>query len=202
MKHSFFCIMALTFLFVGCKDGGDEDFYPSIVTEFAMMRTDGSGVLTDFTTDDGRTYVISNPQEGYAQNVGYRVVCGYVPDGQSATLYQLTGAHLLRDSTELALDADPIKVTSVWLSGRFVNMQLAPLTQGGTHYWGFRRDHTSGRTTHVSLHHRQNGDPLSYTQTVYASLSVDSLKSVPAGDSIALHIATFGGDQVWTFQKP
>ena len=56
--------------------------------------------------------------------------------------------------------------------------------------------------THLRLHHRQNADPLSYTQTVYASLPIDSLKAVPKGDSIAFHIKTFKGDRVWTFKKP
>ena len=57
-------------------------------------------------------------------------------------------------------------------------MQLAPLTQGGTQYWGYLVDEVSGNTTHISLHHRQNDDPLSYTQTVYASITTDDFESI------------------------
>ena len=189
---------------ISCSKGGDDssDFYPNLVTEFATIRTDAVGTMTEFTTDDERTYTISNPQSGYEKKVSYRAVCGYVPDGQTATLYNATGAYLLRDSTQLAHRPDSIHVVSVWQSGRFINMQLSPLTQGGAQYWGYRCDSVCSRTTHISLHHRQNGDPLSYTKTVYASLHVDSLKTVPAGDSIVLHIATFKGDRLWAFKKP
>ena len=196
-------LLLLLLLLFSCKGGDDNsDIYPNIVTEFAMIRTDADGTMTELTTDNGETYTLNNPQPGYSKEVLYRVVCGYVPDGQTATLYQVTGAYLLRDSTELACEPDPIRVTSVWQSGRFINMHLSPLTGGGQQYWGFRIDDTSGRTTHVSLHHRQNGDPLSYTEAVYASLSVDSLKAVPAGATVVLHINTFKGDQTWSFQKP
>lgn len=189
---------------LSCCKGSDDasDVYPNVVTEFAMIQTDASGAMTWLTTDDGRTFAISNPQPGFAPSARYRVVCGFVASGQSVTLHHATGAYLLRDSTAVAHEPDPVKVTSVWQSGRFVNMQLAPLTQGGIQYWGFRHDKVVSRTHHIRLHHRQNADPLSYTQVVYASISVDSLKSVPSGDSIALHVSTFQGEQVWTFKKP
>ena len=188
-------------LLSSCKDSSD-DFYPNVVTEFAMLRADDSGTMIELTTDDERTYTLSNPQSGYKENTNYRAVCSFVPDGQNATLYNATGAYLLHDSTELAYEPDPIKVTSVWQSGRYINMQLAPLTQGGTQYWGYRVEEVSGNTTHISLHHRQNGDPLSYSETVYASLKVDDFETIPAGDDIVLHIKTFKGEQVWTFKKP
>ena len=195
-------LMLLLFLLVCCKDGDDSsDFYPNVITEFAMIRTDSTGTMIELTTDDELTYTLSNPRSGYDKNVKYRAVCGFVPDGQAATLYNAIGAYLLRDSTKLAYEPDPIKVTSVWQSGRFINMQLSPLTQGGTQYWGYIRDSIRGRMTHLSLHHRQNADPLSYTQTVYASLHIDSLKTVPKNDSITLHIKTFKGYRVWKFKK-
>ena len=202
MKHSFIYITFTMLCLLSCKDGGEENFYPNVITEFAMIKTDAEGAMTELTTDDERTYVISNPQSGYEKNVGYRVVCGYVPDGQTATLYHATGAYLLRDSTVLDYESDPIKVTSVWQSGRYINMHLSPLTQGGTQYWGYCIDGVSDGITHISLHHRQNADPLSYTQNVYASITTDDFETIPAGTPIALHIKTFSGEQVWTFRKP
>ena len=194
--------LLLLLLLASCKGDDTSDFYPNVVTEFAMIRTNASGTMVELTTDDERTYTLNNPQEGYDKNVMYRAVCGFVPDGQTATLHHATAAYMLRDSTELAYEPDAIKVTSVWQSGRFINMHLSPLTHGGTQYWGYRLDSIRGRMTHLSLHHRQNADPLSYTQTVYASLPIDSLKTVPKNDSITLHIKTFKGDRVWKFKKP
>ncbi len=198
-----FVLLIMIVCLASCKSDGDDasDFYPNVVTEFATVQTDAEGTMTQFTTDDERTYTISNPQKGYSKNARYRSVCGYVADGQAATLYSLTGAYMLHDSTELAYEPDPIKVTSVWKSGRYINMHLSPLTQGGTQYWGYRIGETNDGTTHVSLHHRQNGDPQSYTTSVYASLSMDELESIPAGNDIVLHIKTFKGEQVWRFRK-
>ena len=191
----------LLLLFISCKGDDSSDFYPNVITEFVMIRTDDAGTMVELTTDDERTYTITNPQSGYNKNVKYRAVCGFVPDGQKATLYHATSAYLLRDSTELDYEPDAVSVVSVWRSGHFINMQLSPLTQGGKQYWGYRIDGKSGNTTHIGLHHRQNGDPLSYTQTVYASLPIDNLDMVPVGDSIALHIKTFNGDKVWKFKR-
>lgn len=202
MKYK--CLLLCAVCLASCSKDSDEasDFYPNVITEFAMIKTDGSGTMTELVTDDEHIYTIANPQEGYKKDTLYRAVCGFVPDGRTAILYHATGAYLLRDSTARACEPDAINVVSVWKSGRYINMQLSPLSQGGKQYWGYRIDNVKGRTTHVTLHHRQNGDPLSYTQTVYASLHVDDFKTVPSGDSIALHIVTFKGDRVWTFQKP
>ena len=196
-------LLLLLLLVASCSGDNDaSDFYPNVVTEFAMIRTDASGSMVELTTDDERTYTLSNPQTGYKANVMYRAVCGFVPDGQTATLHNATSAYMLRDSTELAYEPDAIKVRSVWQTGRYINMHLAPLTQGGTQYWGYRIDGMSGNTTHISLHHRQNGDPLSYTQNVYASITTDDFETIPSGDFISLHIKTFNGEQAWTFKKP
>ena len=132
----FVLILITVCLFASCKGDDSSDFYPNVITEFAIIRTDDAGTMIEFTTDDDRTYTLSNPQSGYDKNVKYRAVCGFVPDGQTATLYNATGAYLLRDSTELAYEPDALDVVSMWHKGHFINMQLSPLTQGGTQYWG------------------------------------------------------------------
>ena len=143
MKRSCLCIMVSLICLVSCKNGGEEDFYPNVVTEFATIRTDAEGTMKELTTDDEHTYAIRNPQKGFKKDYSYRVVCGFVREGQAVTLYQLTAAYLLGDSTELAQEPDPIKVTSIWQSGKYINMHLSPLTQGGTQYWGYRIDETT-----------------------------------------------------------
>ena len=48
-----------------CKDSDDaSDFYPNVVTEFAMLRTDDAGTMVELTTDDERVYTLKNPQPG------------------------------------------------------------------------------------------------------------------------------------------
>lgn len=199
-RFAFLASLVVSLLLTSCGNDA-SDIYPNVVTEFAMVLTDDAGRLSKLITDDETTYIIANQLEGYDKDTCYRAVCGFVPDGRKATLHNATGAYLLRDSTLLPHQPDSLKVVSVWQSGHFINMQLSPLTQGGVQYWGYRCDSVRSRMYHLSLHHRQNGDPLSYTQTVYASLPIDSLKSIAPGDSFALHIATFQGDRVWKFKK-
>ena len=86
---------------VSCNNGDDDvsDFYPNILTEFAMIRTDDAGTMIELTTDNEQTYTIANPQEGYDKNANYRAVCGYVADGHMATLYHAPGPSLSASSS-------------------------------------------------------------------------------------------------------
>ncbi len=197
---NFFSTCITLFLFsalTGCSSD-DDDTYPSIITEFANMISNESGVMKSFTTDDNQTYQISNLLEGYHRNALYRVVCGFVPEGKQARVYQLHGAHFLRDSLACA-QRDPTEVVSAWRRGHFINLHLNPLTQGGTQYWGFITDSILPQHTYLSLHHRQGDDPLSYTQTVYASIPLDSIPEYDAADTITLVIQTFKGPKRYDF---
>lgn len=193
-RYLFLSLVFSLGLFWSC--GEDEESYPSILTELADVRSNGEGMLCQFTTDSEKTYPLANPQNGYKANSIYRCVCGYVVEGNLARLYQLSGVYVLRDSTSCACQ-DPVSVTSVWRAGHYVNMQLSPKTQGGEHYWGFSTDSLRGRKVYLSLHHRQNGDPLSYSETVYASIPVDSLSC----DTISLTIRTFDGIKTFNLKR-
>jgi len=198
MKRSYLLILGLICL-VSCKNN-DDDTYPNIITEMADLYTNDDGEMEKFTTDAGVTYQITNGQGDLQPRALYRILCGYVPSGNSATLYQLQSVYYLKDSTAIA-KTNPTGVKSAWRAGKYINMYLSPLTQGGKQYWGFITDSIKGGHVWVSLHHNQNADPLSYTQPTYASLPVDSIKGIQAGDSITLRINTFNGTQTWNFKK-
>lgn len=177
----------------------DEETYPSMVSEFVSVKANDNGLLYEFVNDRDMTFTITNHLEGYKPKAVYRAVCGYSFQGKEATLYQLTGAYLLRDSMENA-KKDPTNVLSVWRAGKFINMQLTPKTQGGIQYWGFATDSIHAGHAFLSLHHNQNNDPTAYTENVYASLPVDSIKNITKGDTITLKINTFTGIKTWTLQ--
>ena len=178
-----------------CQD--DEDAYPSIITEFVDMQSNDEGVLVQFTNDHQKTYQIVNVLEGADPNSIYRMVCGYVPEDDRATIYQLIGVSILRDSTEV-LHQDPVRMLSVWRAGDYVNMQLAPLTQGGRQYWGYAIDSITPHHVHLTLHHNQNGDPQSYTQNFYASIYVKRIEGFAEGDTITLSLPTTDGMRHFT----
>lgn len=178
----------------------EEDTYPSIITEMADLYTDSHGVIVKFTTDAGVTYQVTDGQNNLEPDAIYRILCGYVPSGEKATIYQAQGVYILRDSSAVA-KTDPTAVKSVWKGGGYINMYLSPFTQGGTQYWGFITDSIRNGHAWVSLHHNQNTDPISYSQPAYASLPIDSIKGIQKGDDITLSINTFNGLQTWDFKK-
>ncbi len=190
--------LLLSILVVSC-DGKDEETYPPILTEYADLITDSSGRLSRLVLDDSTTYIVANTVDGYHPDVLYRVVCGYVPQGNKATLYQLTGVHLLADSTDVDR-RDAVKVVSAWRTPRYLNFQFSTLTQGGSHYWGFAVDSIRPGHAYLHLHHDQHSDPLSYSSTEYASLPLSLIGSpFHRGDSITLCVNTFSGNQTLEF---
>lgn len=192
-------IWLLAALMVSCGD--DEQPFPDIVTELADGYTDESGSLCKMCTDQDVTYRITNPVAGLRPSAIYRILGGYTDLGNGAArLYQVQGAYILRDSTDCGV-TDPTGVLSAWRAGRYINLHLAPKTQGGKQYWGFLTDSVRPGWAHLSLHHNQLSDPLSYTADVYASLPVDSIKGIEEGDSICLTIRTFDGQKTWRFKK-
>lgn len=198
MKKYLTILAALT-LCMACGD--EQETYPSILTEMADAYVDAEGILYKIETDRGQSYTLTNPQQGFKPESIYRTLSGFVPqtDG-SATLYQMKGVHILRDSTAIGRK-DPTGILSAWRAGRYINLHLQPKTQGGTHYWGFTVDSVAQGKTWIGLHHKQNSDPLSYTQDLYASIPVDSIKAAQAGDSLIMTVATFNGLKTWTFKK-
>ena len=192
-------------LFISSCSHDDDAPYPSIISEMADLYTNESGTLTKFVLDNNKEYRISNPQSGYHAKALYRVLCGYVPTDNSARVFQLTSAYILRDSVERRKQ-DPTSVLSVWRTERYINMHLASKTFGGRQHWGFITDsivsHTDaeGKTSshaYLSLHHNQNNDPTSYTEDVYASLPLDSIKGVDKQAPITLSIQTFDGKKTF-----
>lgn len=175
--------------------------YPDLLTELADLHTNAQGVLEKIVMDDDRTYFVKNPQTNYQKNAVYRVVCSYLPTDNFAQLYNLTSAYILRDSSAVAC-THPTQLRSAWRTIRYINLHLAPKTQEGKQYWGFITDSitttftTEGDTlshAYLTLHHNQGTDPVSYTQEVYASLPLDSIKGATPLSPVTLRIHTFEG---------
>lgn len=198
-----------TLAMVACSD--DEDNvtpYPSVVTEMADLPTNESGVIERILTDGGEEFYLTNPRSGYRAKAVYRGLCGYVKAGSNGSrrLARLASLHtvlLLRDSTATERRADPTRVVSAWRGGEYINLMLTPQTQGGMQYWGYRQDSLRERNgmkhLYLSLHHGQNNDPTSYSETLYASLWLKPLTEVAPGDSLWLTVETTEGPKTWRF---
>ena len=202
-------LLMAALLIVSCTEEAEP--YPDLVTEFADIRTDADGMFIDMTTDDGTCYSITNTNiQPHRPDTTYRAVAGFVSNGSStepyAQIYTLTGAQVLADSTTI-LRHDPTGIESMWMEGRYVNMQLTAKTQGGRHTWGYAIDFIEkggekGRAHthyHLSLHHNQGNDPTSYSQTHYCSILTTQLPQYENTDTITVSVHTFKGIKSWTF---
>lgn len=193
-------LTAVALSFVGCGEE-EEQKYPQMVTEMAVMSSDASGTIRSFTTDAGNSYTLMMPYTGVTENALWRFLIGYVAENDGrATVYSLEGVVVPRDSTSRAgIAIDPVGFVSAWPGGGFVNMHLQPKTKGGVHTWGYVRDslttNTAGGSTHfISLYHRQGSDPMAYSAEAYVSIPLDSIAESPgATDSVCLTVKSFVG---------
>ena len=190
-------LLLLVFCLSSCNDDDKDAPYPSLVTEMADCPTNSDGTMTSITLDDDTRLVLTNPQTGLRANVIYRALAGFTVEDQKATLYSLTAAALLRDSTRTPRQ-DPTNVASLWRTRRYLNLHLLPKTQGGRQTWGYMVDSIRPGHTFLSLFHRQGNDPTAYTTDQYASLPLDSL---PETDTLTLGIQTFEGRRQWTLVR-
>ena len=201
------CLTALSA--ISCDKKGEV--YPSMITKFGDIRTNADGVLTDMTIDNGETFLITNTNiKPHRPDTSYRAIIGYVTKSngtcKEAYIHSLTGAITLADSSAQALH-HPTGIESMWMEGKYINMQLSAKSQGGRHYWGYCIDRIeqSGENNrqyahhHLSIHHNQGNDPLSYTETYYCSILLPSLPDFKQGDTISICVNTFKGMKTWKF---
>jgi hypothetical protein len=195
MKRFILCLPFILTILTACKE--EETPYPAIISVFANVETDATGTLWRFVTDKRQVFQFSNPQAGYRPDTTYRAVCGYVPEGEYAWVYQLEGALLLKDSTANTRH-DPIDILSAWRTTDYVNMHLSPRTQGGRQFWGFCIDSLKPGHCFLSLHHNQGHDAVSYNQSLYASIHLNDIAGLQKSDTISWDVMTFKGTKRWT----
>lgn len=181
-------LSTLFILFTSCMS--DHTPIPIIVTEMADVHTDAEGKTAIIELDTGQKFDIINPSTGLQKDHIYRVLVSFIPYDNEAKLQSSQPAHLLCDSTATP-KTDETKVLSVWRTPRYINLHLAPLTQGGTQHWGIITDSIVNGHRYIHLHHNQNGDPTSYTADVYASIPING------NEQITLRINTFDGEKTY-----
>lgn len=196
---SLLCCLSLA---MACQDTEDTEPYPALITEFVDIPTDSEGMGTTIVNDRGTSYPLSRPFTDLQPGSVYRMVCGYeLSDRQTATVYRIEKVEVLKPQP--ASHCDPLKVTSIWRGGDYINLHLTPKTQGGSHIWAYCVEqvvaNTTGQTFCLSLYHDQNNDPASYSATVYGSLYLPRLPDIAKGDSIHFRIRTFDGERTWRF---
>ncbi|MCM1312580.1 MAG: hypothetical protein NC206_07310 [Bacteroides sp.] len=202
-------IMLICSLFAACSE---DSPYPSVTTNFVDAVTDERGQVTEIRTDNGITYKAEpQMQAGCADSV-LRCICVYEVAEQektegygttahaSAHIYSIR--HIFSDEPEVraafsVYPQDPVKVTSVWRGGGYINMHLGILTTDvAAHPLAFCEDSitTSGtgrKSVYLSLLHlRPENDADSYTEKTYASMPTHKYSEM---DTIVFRINSYEG---------
>jgi len=207
VKNKYFLLLCLLgfFTLVSCSE--DDESYPALITEMVMSSSDSQCLFTSFTTDDGRTFKISNSVKGPSANVRWRFLCGYVKDDETtAHVYTFIRVPLLPDYAKVKNPRhDATGFASIWKAGGYINLHLLPMTQGGQQGWGFFCDSThindiGGTNYFVSLIHYQLNDVKAYTEELFVSLDLDSISTTrSAADSLIFRMNTLDGWRSWLF---
>ncbi len=193
--------------------------YPSAVTSFVDAITDDNGMITDIRTDKEEVYKIDSQIHTNTPDTVIRCICIYeimqrdvsgnnhTPTYPSVHIHSLK--HVFSDEPRLRSEfnlypQDPVKITSVWKAGNYINMHLGILTtDAGIHSFAFCEDSIttsdSGCTSvYLSLLHlRPKNDAESYTEKTYISMPIRKYADI---DTIIVHINSYEGLQEFVYQ--
>lgn len=203
-------VVLLMGILLSCSSDGED--YPSLISDFACIATDGTGSLHTLLMDDGTTYTLSNSSDynhyNWRGDSTYRVVCRYLPDEEHAGVAKLLAVAqtVSRYATYIdkvdTLKRDAADVQSIWRSGNYINLILNIKAMDKQHFLDFI-EVTSPTDRHVAivLYHDSNGDIQGYTQQAYCSLPLAKYQGqLQEGDTISISIATATGEKKYDFR--
>lgn len=168
---------------------------PKFEMEFCNAYVNNNAIVAKLTMDDGASYDVSGQGVRVASGKGnytFRAVVRFERQGKGVRMYKVEQAFcqqaLPRDSFKTR-PLDPVKLTSVWRGGKYLNFILGEMTDDqGTHAYGFCIDTLISRTLHVSVLHRQpKNDELAYTNRRYLSMPLKT-QYVDAADFDSVQI--------------
>lgn len=205
---SVFCI-----LLIGCSK--DKFHYPDALTNLVEADTDNQGNLKLIRTDEGEAFKPSTSVhlKDATPDSTYRVLCMYQSlEHSQADIYKMNG--ILCSSNPIAIEDlkeddllsnDPVKLTSIWCSSKYVNLRLGVMTKDEekqiSRFILTGKHTTAGgqQAFHLQLSHDQNNDPEAYTKDCYLSCPLKTLEP-QKGDSIYFTLHTYEGVSTTGFQ--
>lgn len=202
LVHSFIFLSFLC-LSAGCER--EEAYhYPDVLTDLVEIETDAKSNIKLLRTDDGAEYALSRAIELQKSTPDslYRMRCTFqIREDGKCTLYAtnqvLAPFPVTPEEFKKEIRQDPVKITSSWRSGGYVNLHLGLLAKEDKHafrfiYKGIRKN-TAGTDTHLFLFHHDKGtDTEAYTREVFLSCPLKKL-NISENDSVCMSINTYDG---------
>lgn len=184
-------LFCLLFLVTACsKEEETAKSYEQFTARMVMAVTSAPQRVSKCVTDEGDTLLLTKPAEvswATVADTAWRAMLYYnAIDEHKAQPIALQRVPVLipSESTD-TIGNDPLEVESVWTSGqrRWLNLRLRVMTAtpdqttakqllGATLRW-------EGTMPLLTLHHRQNGVPQYFSQSVFLSIPLQGVSSTP-----------------------
>lgn len=207
-------MVSVLFLSIFFSCNKDEASVPSYRTDIISILTNKDTMATHLLLDNGKRYnIVSQNIKTTVPNGNIRCYASFSinEDSTDVKIYEIKRISCY---TPLPADSfkihphDPLNVTSVWKSGGYVNMCLAPKAIGFSAFkYDFSIDSvtissvSSATIIHTSLLFQFTGAINSYTTKFYHSMPLQqSLYPVPF-DSLYFYVNTYDGVKVWKYSK-
>ena len=216
-------LLFVTAAVVLCSCSDDDSWAPAYVTDFADIRTDGSGTAVSMTLDDGTIYGWSeagtngelnikyqiSDSKGLKPDTVYRAICLYTLQEKAATLHSFS----LAFAPEPQSDVDDMKmasctIQSIWRGGAYINARMLVQGKDQSHIVAFidkgiEEKEDGYKQLTLYLYHDQNGDVEAFTRTVYLSCPLRGYADdlVVGRDSVAF-VVNQEGKGLTTFMLP
>lgn len=172
--YKIFIIAILLIISQGCQK--EPDRIDNYLVDFATLLKEGS--IYRFKLDNGRTLI---PQKEVSLSVseGNRVIINWTPlDGDTVkvnkvspiftdTIHTVGYPAIYRD--------DPVKIVSLWVGDIWLNLIIEIEYHSINHSIRLFRDMESEEVT-LYLSHSTNNDPPGYSEKIYASFQLSSLR--------------------------
>ena len=199
MKRFIYLIISILALLCSCEDAVDNYRYPSVISDFACLVTDGNGQPELLRLDNGQVYPISFSDEydtssTYSPDTVYRVI-GIYELGADNTAHVYSMSEVLSlvpihlNEGEVLKQA-PSFLQSCWLSGAYLNMTIELKALNSMHIIGFVDTTPKDmQGKEFCFYHDANGDIESHRRKLYASIPLSPFASeLHQGDTLRLVI--------------
>ena len=206
MKLFFRSILYIMCIGYVCSCSKENGSIPNLLTELCDVYINHDSIATTATLDDGTVLdIASQRMKASVNDTTIRSVVTYTQQEGNVRVYNNTPAicKAALPAEKLKTKAhDPVKLTSAWKKGPYINMMFGEMTtKKGIHEYAFCLDSLKHQMLYVSFIHKQPADDApSYTQKRYASMPVN-IEGTEAYDSISLSVTTFDGIETLSFRR-
>lgn len=187
-------LLSLVFLFfVRCDK--DETRIPNYFVEFATVVKTESSLI--FELDNG-TVLTTDESSNYDLDNGNRVIINYTPlESGSIKINSVKNVFLGKIEVKESpreIESDPIKIISVWKSGKYLNISLLVDYHSKEHSASLFKETQPNSSTLYFKYSRLDDPPGAPTLT-YLSFDIENLQN----ENLSVYINTHEGERKFDF---